>query len=438
MDEKQFNELVDKVGVKAAEIIKAKMEEAQKALDLKLENAAKNNASKDEVKAIKAEIAKELNDSILAAVKTEYDKILKAQGEAIGELKDQLKAKNNSGEKLSFEAKIFKAFENMSDEDKANWKTMIATNKQSSPFFITVDKAAVTMGEDNTIGAGATQVSLTENTGIISAIRQRIEKYLSKVSTGSITNARALWVEETDQQGNPIFIGEGDAKIQLSSLWIERTEPVKKIAVFAKVTTELLADLPQLVSYIKNSLMKRLSIKTEDQLLSGDGLNDNLKGAETLATAFSAGALALAVEGANEFDVLTAIALQVKVANGIPNGVFVNPSTWAKMQTLKDSTGRPIWKDYVTPAGTVVFAGMEIIETTGVTDGEFIGGDLSVLNVLFREQITIQVGLDGNDFTNNKKTILVESRLVQFASANDTPCLVKGDFVTAKGLLETV
>ncbi len=80
---------------------------------------------------------------------------------------------------------------------------------------------------------------------------------------------------------------------------------------------------------------------------------------------------------------------------------------------------------------------MKFYTSTAVTAGEFIGGDFEVLNVLFREQAVIQIGLDGSDFTNNLKTILVESRLVQFASANDTPCLVKGDFVTAKAALET-
>jgi hypothetical protein len=80
---------------------------------------------------------------------------------------------------------------------------------------------------------------------------------------------------------------------------------------------------------------------------------------------------------------------------------------------------------------------MKVISTTAVTAGEFIGGDTSVANVLFREGLSIQIGMDGNDFTNNKKTILVEQRLVQFVSANDTPVLVKGVFATAKAALET-
>jgi hypothetical protein len=67
---------------------------------------------------------------------------------------------------------------------------------------------------------------------------------------------------------------------------------------------------------------------------------------------------------------------------------------------------------------------------------DFFGGDLSVINVGFTGNMTIQIGLDGNDFTNNKKTILVEQELVQFVSANDTQVLVKGTFAAGKAVLE--
>lgn len=425
MDEKEFEALVEKVGEAAALKIKSAMVEAQKELDKKIVEANKNNATKEEVSSLISTAVKESSDSLLA--------ILKTQGEAMGELKITLKSEKE-GKIVSFA----KSIENAIEEKKDEWEAILKSGTQDKPFIITVEKAAVTMSETNTIGSGATQYSLTENTGIISPIRRREEKYLAHVSVGSITNARALWIEETDEQGLPIFIAEADAKIKLSSIWVEKTANVKKIGVFGKVTTELMADLPQLISYIKNSLMKRLSVKVESQLLVGDNVGNNLNGAKTLATAFTAGDLALAVEAANEFDVLTAIALQVEVANGIPNGVFIHPSTWAKMKTLKDENNKPIWKDYVTPNGSIVFDGMTIITTTAVTAGEFIAGDLTVLNVLFREQAVIQIGLDGSDFTNNLKTILVESRLVQFASANDVTCLVKGDFATAKAALETV
>lgn len=181
--------------------------------------------------------------------------------------------------------------------------------------------------------------------------------------------------------------------------------------------------------------MKRLDIKVEDQLFSGNNVGDNLNGLENVATAFSAGAMANLVERANEWDVLEAIATQVKIANGLANAVFVHPSTLQAMKAVKSSTGEPLWKYYQTSNNDIVVAGMTLIDTTAVDAGDFLGGDCSVANVLFREQTNIQIGLDGNDFTNNKKTILIESRLVQFVSANDTPVVVKGDFTTAKAAL---
>lgn len=426
MEEKDFNALVVKFGETIAKDIRAAQEIAQKEVDAKIATVKEGISSKQEIAAIVAEGVKVANDAVLD--------ILKKQGEEMGELKSQLKA-SKGGKAQSFEQSFYDAIA----AKKAEYDAIVKTGKQSVPFEIEVtNKVAIDMGEDNTIGSGSTQNVLTQNTGIISAIRRRLEKYLAYVSVGSIGTLRALWIEETDPQGNPIFIGEGDAKIQLSTKWIEKTESVKKIGAYGKVTTELMDDLPQLFSYIKNNLMKRLSIKTEDELINGLGTGDTLKGAVTLATAFTAGDNAGMITDANEFDVLTAVALQCEVANGIANAVFIHPATWAKMKGLKDSTGKPIWKDYVETDKTVVIDGLTIVKTTAVAAGDFVGGDMTVLNVLYREQLTIQIGLDGNDFTQNKKTILVESRLVQFASANDTPVLIKGDFETAKAALEFV
>ena len=306
--------------------------------------------------------------------------------------------------------------------------------KQSHSLNIEV-KAAVDMTTETTIGAGTTQYTMTDNTGIISVIRQRSEKYLAAVSVGSTSGNRALWVEETNEQGTPIFIGEGDTKTRLSVLYVEKTANVKKIAVYGKVTTEMLADLPQLISYIQNNLMKRLDIVVENQLLTGDNIGDNLNGLDTVATAFSAGAMANLIQDANEFDVINAIATQVELAHGIPNAIFIHPSTMQSLKAVKTSYGEPLWKTYTDMLGEMTIAGMKVISTPAITAGKFIGGDLKAANVLFREQMNIQIGLDGNDFINNKKTILVEKRLVQFVSANDVPVIINGDFATAKAAL---
>lgn len=314
--------------------------------------------------------------------------------------------------------------------------------KQNGPLVFDI-KDAVTIGDFNTIEAvgSASQYSLTQNTGIIAPIRKRQLTYLENVSTGAMAKPYAMWIEELDEQGNPIFIGEGDTKPFASVRYEERQAIAKKIAVHGKVTTEFMDDLPQLMSYIQNNMMKRVDIVTENQLFNGDNLGDNLKGLNSYASAFTGSTLAGTVTDANEFDVLVAAILQVKKAFGTPTGFFVNEGFLSKMITIKSLQG-----EYTEPKnflgtdaqGYTTLQGVRLIGTNAL-DGlgiDFIGGDLSAINVLFRQGMRVQIGLDGNDFINNKKTILLEQRLVQFVSANDAQVLVKGTFAAAKALLE--
>ncbi len=406
---------------------------------------------------------KAAHDALVTEVKSIIDESVKnkANSNEVAELKEKL---NNSVSKEDFEAvkaeairlaeKVTALAENpvkveghktlagaleAAFAEKADEIAEVVKNGglQKHSLKVTV-KTVDAMSVASTIGAGSTQVSITENTGIISPIRKREQTYLAVVSVGSIGTNRAMWIEETDEEGTPVMLAEGAAKTQLDVQYVEQTLAVKKIAVYGKVTTELMDDIPQLIAYIQNNLMKRMDIVLENQLFSGNGVGDNLKGLETYATAFAAGSLANSIPFANELDVIEAVALQVKNAYGLPNAIFIHPSTMAAIKLIKDSAGRPVWKDYVTIDGSMNVSGMRVIETTAITAGNFVGGDLSVVNVLKRDELGITIGLDGNDFTQNKKTMLLEKRLVQFVSANDTGVIVDGDFTTAKAALLAV
>lgn len=297
--------------------------------------------------------------------------------------------------------------------------------------------------ETTTIIAGATENTLTQNTGVISPIRQRTEKYLQAVTTGTINNRFALWIEETTEDGVPVMIAEAGTKTMISVLYVEKTQPVQKIAVYSKISTEMLADLPQLTSFIQNSMLKRVNVAIETQLFSGVGTTVYLKGANEWATTFAAGSLANTVPYANEIDVIHAIANQVDLSFGAPNAIFVHPDTLNKIFGLKSTTGEPLYKDYMdwSIGGTgrnLVVAGMNVFATPAVTAGSFVGGDMKVLNVLFRESLNIRLTPSGDDPINNLMTLIVEARLVQFASANDIGCLVKGDFATAIAALTSI
>lgn len=356
--------------------------------------------------------------------------------------KEDVEALKNELETISLELKGMKEPKNEGRKGFSTMKEAIESALMSVKSDIdncvknngkqdTAIKAVVDMSVTNTIGDGATQVTITQDTGVISATRRREVTYYANVSVGTISSNRAVWIEQTASDGTPIMLAEGASKTQLSSLWEEKTASVKKIAVYGKVTTELMADIPQLVSYIEMDLMKRMDIALESQLFNGDNLGDNLNGAFNLATTFSAGTLAGQITAPNDYDVIEAVALQTQLAFGVPNAIFVNPAVVSRMKLTKGNDNQYVMPVFATANGLEV-AGMRVIPTTAVTGENFVGGDLSVLRVLIREQLGIQIGLDGNDFTENKKTLLLEKRLVQFASANDTGCLIKGEFDTAK------
>jgi HK97 family phage major capsid protein len=166
-----------------------------------------------------------------------------------------------------------------------------------------------------------------------------------------------------------------------------------------------------------------------------------LRGLTEYASAYTGGSLAGTLDAtkANIWDAILGLITQVKEANGLVNGIFVTSGAYAQLLAEKDEDGR-----YIYPPGVVVDAqgvlrawGVPLIETNADLDGnDFIGGDLSVVNVRFRQGMRLQIGMEGSDFIDNVKTILLEQRLVQFVSANDTPVLVQGNFEDALTALE--
>jgi len=385
-------------------------------------------------------------------VKTAIEKLeasnteLKAQAQKLYDTQVKqglaMQQKGNGEQSKTFRQSLEDAFATAKEEIETIVKN---GGKQTGPLVI---KAAVTMQSDNTIGAGATHLNLTQNTGIVSTLRKRLLTYLNNVSITPIDPTRPYvnWVEELDEQGTPIFIGEGDGKTQLSVRYEEKEQKAKKIAVFGKVTTEMMRYLPRLIAYIENNMMKRVDIKTEDQLFNGDNTGDNLAGLIPYATAFDGGigtkggaGLVGLVDKPTYADVIRAAVLQVQNSYGIATGFYVDNDILALMDTEKDDFGGYVLPPFKSVDGTTV-AGVKLIPTTALagTSYDFVGGDLSVIGVGFTDNMNIQIGLDGNDFTNNKKTILVEQELVQFVSANDTQVLVKGVFVDAKSLIEAV
>lgn len=406
----------------AGEALKKKAKDAENLAQKAWDNVEKLLSQKDE------------------ALSKEDAQIMQKQLDAL-ELKMKHFGMTNKDQKPeSLEESFMKAYKPVAEEIE---KLKASNEKLKVPLKMEL-KAVDVISLASTISnvASSGQVTISEFTGIISPIRQRILTYLRAVSTGAISTQFAVWVEEYDEEGNPIFIGEGVTKPGIDVQYKEQRAKVEKIAVHMKVTTEILEDATYLLSYIQTNGLRRVQTAIENQLFTGNGTSPQLQGLIPKATDFNGGGLAGSVRFATNWDVVNALISQCKAANGECTGIFVANSELHKMLSTKDEDGQ-----YILPAGVLINAqgqvsawGVPLIGTNALNGGgdDFVGGDLTTINVRLRSGITVEIGRSGDDFIDNLQTIVIEQRLVQFISENDTPVLVKGSFDAAVATLQTI
>jgi HK97 family phage major capsid protein len=416
------------------EAVKAVIAEAGEALKTKAINAeAKANEAFEKAESL----LKSLDNVLTKSEAQEMQKHLDALDLAMqkGAVEKEVKSED-------FRSAFVKAYEPIKKEI-ARLKSEPNARLKAPLTFEINEKTVGAISLASTISnvASSGQVTISEFTGVVSPIRQRLLTYLSNVSVGAIGTQYAVWVEEYDQEGTPVFIGEGIEKTALDVQYKEQRAKVEKIGVHMKVTMELLEDDAYLASYIQQNGVKRVETVIENQLFTGNGTSPQLQGLLSKSTTFTGGSMAGGVEAASNWDVIHGIIAQVRAANGSVNGIFVETGQYHLMLSEKD-----LDKNYILPAGVTFDAqgginawGVRIIPTNALTGtaADFVGGDLSVINVRLRSGLQVAIGESGDDFIDNLKTVRIEQRLVQFISQNDVPVLVKGTFEAAKAILET-
>jgi len=211
---------------------------------------------------------------------------------------------------------------------------------------------------------------------------------------------------------------------------------VRKIGTYFRISEEMLADTPQLTSYLSARAPEKLLEIEDTQILSGDGTGANLSGIITDATAFAAGDLADSVDNANDFDVIVAALNQLANANYNADCIMLNPSDFHKILLLKDSQNNYL-KDQVYNGLQPVFMGVKVVLNTAIPAGDFLIGNFGVGTQLWvRDGLNVEFFReDGTNVRDGFVTVRVSERV---ALTNYLPnAFVSGDFATAKAALET-
>ena len=256
------------------------------------------------------------------------------------------------------------------------------------------------------------------------------------LAQGSTQSDVVRFVKESGYSNGAAATAEGATLTQSDFDMTAADANVRKIGTYFRISEEMLADTPQLTSYLSARAPEKLLEVEDTQILSGTGSGAQLSGIITDATAFAAGDLADSVDNANDFDVIVAALNQLASSNYNADCILLNPSDFHKILLLKDSQKNYL-KDQVYNGLQPVFMGVKVVLNTAIPAGDFLIGNFGVGTQLWvRDGINVEFFReDGTNVRDGFVTVRVSERV---ALTNYLPnAFVTGDFTTAKAALET-
>lgn len=247
------------------------------------------------------------------------------------------------------------------------------------------------------------------------------------------TNSNSVeYVQESGFQNMAaVQASEGAAKAQSDIAFTDATSSVATLAHWIRTSKQILSDAPRLQSYIDNRMRYGLKLVEENQILMGSGTSGNLNGIYTQATAYSApaGGYGGGAVAATPLDILRLAILQAELAEYPVDGIVLNPTQWAFIETLKDADGRYIIGNPQGALSPLVW-NRDVVATTAMTTDKFLVGAFGMgAEVFDREDAAVLVSTeDGDNFRTNRVTILAEERLA--LAVYRTEAFIKGDLGT--------
>lgn len=237
---------------------------------------------------------------------------------------------------------------------------------------------------------------------------QHVRDFIAQATTDS---DRVYYIRESAFSDGTATRGEASTKPQSDFDLTQEEAPVRKIATYVRMSTEMLNDTPGLVSYLTTRLPKKIRLVEDTQILYGNGTAPNLEGITAVASAYVD---TLADANVNRFDVLVKAVAQARADEYFANAIMLNPADWYSMMLTKDAEGAYVFPESARFGGVAPrIAGVPIIANTAITSGDFLVGDFASgvqlfdrlqANVRFFEQ-------DQDNAIKNMITVVAEERL---------------------------
>lgn len=246
-------------------------------------------------------------------------------------------------------------------------------------------------------------------------------------NVASISTPSVVYAELKDVTGDAAWVPEGGLKPSMTASVETVTVSAGKVALTAKVTTEVLQDIPQLEREIEAEIINKIGLKEEDGIFNGTGSGGQIKGVGDLIPAFSLTRIEVS-KSPNMYDAIVAAYTQIVSVSNMaysPNAIRMNPVDYANMQLTKNDNG-----DYIRPfkIGDELITGLRVIQDPNVKLGSFQMGDFRYLFIRDYVALSMSIGWENDDFTKNLVTILGEKRMLAYIKSQYKTAFVSDTF----------
>jgi HK97 family phage major capsid protein len=414
------DEMIEKIKSQVADLVKKASKETAEDLE-------------EEIKKLKARLKEleeeEEEDEEKAKKAGVINELLKKE---LSELAATVKAMKEVGTFNQMQGKSIKDQIKTQIEANADEWADFKSAKQKG-FSLVLDlKTPATMTVGGNTGSSAYLPYREITPGYIDLVRNRpfIEQFANSSGT---TSPNIVWVEKTNQEGQAGMTPEGAVKPLVDFEWKSNQSTAKKVTDAIKVSTEMLDDIDFMAAAIENELRYQVDILVDEQLTTGAGTGDNLKGIAEYAGGYVL--TTVKTKTPNNYDAIRAAIAQMVSLNFDPTHVFINPIDGANMDLTKDENGRPLAMEYKVNGS--LFR-LTPIETNQIAVGDVLVADMSKYTVRNYKPFAVSYGWENDDFRKNLVTVLGERRLHAYAADNHAGAFVYDTFANIKTAIAEV
>jgi len=238
------------------------------------------------------------------------------------------------------------------------------------------------------------------------------------VLTGMTNNAASqLQATSATATGSAFIKAESDLD------WGNATVTLNSIAHWLRASKQIIADVPYLAGLVESQAAAGVMNKFENLFFTAtsaaNGWNgvDNTTGIQTQS--FSTSVIQSIRKG------MTKLQTNTDLGNYVPNAIFMHPTDWEGLQLLTTTASGG---DYVLAnpsfGGVNTLFGVPVVVSANVPVGFAYVGDWSLVQIFDRQSTALYISdSDGNNFTRNLVTLLVEARVA--AGFNRPQCVCK-------------